>query len=465
MLDNQALWSELRNRLRSVLNEHEFNTWFGQASLNLDGDTATLLVPNHLFLNWIKDRYHTLLEQALVLAAGQPMLLALAIVDEGVRISAVPPKLISPALAAPLPVLASQAPAPISGAPAASGASAINPRYTFDTFLVGPSNELAHAACLAVASQPGRQYNPLFIYGGPGLGKTHLLCAVGNSILKNNPQAKVHYCSAESFTNELIKAIRFDGVSAFQEKYRHMDCLLLDDIQFLGGRERTQEEFFHTFNSLYNSGKQIVVTSDKMPKEIVYLEKRVCSRFEWGLLADLQPPDEELKMAILHNKAQERGMELGLNVAQFLARQSDNNIRSLEGYLTRLIAVSEIQGVEITIDMATKIIGSLASDHKIKIDDIINMTADYFGIQVEDIKSGRKNREVSHPRQIAMYMARKLTKNSFPEIGKAFGNKDHSTVVKGVKKIEDLIRSSYEAAEQIRRLEQSIMEGKPLKSK
>ncbi len=457
-MDSKILWSEVAARLHSVLSDHEFNTWFSQVSLLVNDDTATLVVPNHLFLNWIKDRYRSMLEQALLLAAGKPMLLALAIASEADRVQ-------SPIL--PMTAHNFGAPSPPTPAPArlydSFSPGAINPKYKFSTFLVGPSNELAHAACMAVASQPGRQYNPLFIYGGPGLGKTHLLCAVGNAILQNNPSAKIHYCSAESFTNELIKAIRFDEVAMFQEKYRQMDCLLLDDIQFLGGRERTQEEFFHTFNSLYNAGKQIVVTSDKMPKEIVYLEKRVISRFEWGLLADLQPPDEELKMAILHNKASERGMELGLNVAQFLAQHSDNNIRSLEGYLTRLIAVSEIQGVEITMEMATKIIGSLVTDQKIKIDDIINITAGYFGVLADDIKSGRKNREISYPRQVAMYLARRLTKNSFPEIGRAFGNKDHSTVVKGVKKIEFLTRSNYEAGEQIKRLEQSVIEGKAIK--
>lgn len=462
-MDSLSLWADVSKRLTSVLNKHEFNTWFGQASLQLTDDTATLYVPNHLFLNWINDRYRSMLEQALLLAIGKPVLLAFAINGGLAKTEQLAPAVL---------------PDPPSGSPGistlfvpytsnnyqANTGTTINKKYNFNTFLVGPSNELAHAACMAVASQPGRQYNPLFIYGGPGLGKTHLLCAIGNAMLQANPQAKIQYCSAESFTNELIKAIRFDGISAFQEKFRHMDCLLLDDIQFLGGRERTQEEFFHTFNSLYNAGKQIVVTSDKMPKEIVYLEKRITSRFEWGLLADLQPPDEELKMAILHNKASERGMELGLNVAQFLARQSDSNIRSLEGYLTRLIAVSEIQGVEITMEMATKIIGALVTDHKIKIEDIINITSAYFSIHVDDIKSGKKNREISYPRQAAMYLARKLTKHSFPEIGKAFGNKDHSTVVKGVKKIDDLIRSNYEIGEQIRRLEQSVIKGKTIKT-
>ncbi|MDR1396378.1 MAG: chromosomal replication initiator protein DnaA [Desulfarculales bacterium] len=448
-MSNQALWGSLSSHLLSVLNEHEFNTWFSRTSLTVNDGTATLLVPNYLFLNWIKDNYHNLLEQALILVSGKPMLLSLAIAGNS----------------APLPEAPVLPPEnePVSLSDKKREYSSLNPRYVFSNFLVGSSNKLAHAACKAVASQPGGQYNPLFIYGGTGLGKTHLLCAVGNAILDNNPSAKVYYCSAENFTNDLFKAVRFDGVNSFQEKYRHVDCLLLDDIQFLGGKERTQEEFFHTFNTLYNYGKQIVVTSDKMPKDIIYLGKKVCSRFECGLLADLQPPDEELKMSILYNKALERGIELGLNVAQFLARQPDSNIRALEWYLTKLIAVSEIQGVEITVEMASKIINSLAGGHKIKLEDIINIVAEYFSVAAEDIKSGRKHREVSYPRQIAMYMSRKLTRTSFLEIGKAFGNKDHSTVLKGVKRIEVSIRSNYEASEQIRRLEEYITGEKNIK--
>jgi chromosomal replication initiator protein len=439
----------LSSHLRSVLAEREFNVWFSRTSLAVKDDTATLLVPNYLFLNWIKDRYYSLLKQSLILVSGKPMLLTLAVAGS--------------------PAAFTDAPLPLKIEKNRAGSkkeenSSLNTRYLFSNFMVGPSNELAHAACMTVASCPGVQYNPLFIYGGPGFGKTHLLCAIGNAILDNNPSAKVYYSPAENFTNNLLKATRFGEVNYFQEKYRHMDCLLLDDIHFLEGKEKLHKEFFNIFSTLYHSGKQIVVSSEKMPNDIAYLEKKIYSLFERGLLADLQPPGEELKMTILHSKALQKGIDLELNVAKFLASLPDSSISSLEWYLTKLIAVSEIQGVEITIDTASKIIESLSGDNKIKPEDIIHIVARHFSVAAEDIKSGRKHREISYPRQIAMYISRKLTKASFLEIGKAFGNKDHSTVVKGFKKIESSIKNSYEVAEQIRRLEEYIIEEKNIKT-
>jgi chromosomal replication initiator protein len=277
-------------------------------------------------------------------------------------------------------------------------------------------------------------------------------------MVNENPGAKVHYCSAESFTNELLQAVRFDGIASFQEKYRQVDCLLIDDVQFLAGRERTQEEFFHTFNVLYNAGRQIILSSDKMPKDIPGLEKRLRTRFEWGLMADLQPPDEETKAVILQRKAAERGLELSRKVASFLAHQPESNVRVLEGYLTRVIAISSFQGVEVTLDLVKRVVGPLVSERQVSIEDVLAAVASHFGIKVSDLKGSRKNREVSQPRQVAMYLARRLTRHSFPEIGRAFGGKDHSTVVKGVKKIETILRENPELAERVRLVERSLME-------
>lgn len=429
-----------------MVSPHEFETWFLPLSMRRDPDGGVvLLVPNRFYADWIAERYSNLLNQALTQELGSGHALRFEVLNG------------SPATgeaAAPAPRPA------VLATPAASVSPVnLNPRYTFSTFVVGHCNELARAACLAVAEQPGRQYNPLFIFGGAGLGKTHLLTAVGNHVLQSNPMARVYYGSAEGFTNELIQAVRFDGFARFQEKYRQVDCLLLDDIQFLAGRERTQEEFFHTFNALYQAGKQIVLTSDKMPKDIMGLEKRLRTRFEWGLLVDLQPPDEETKIAILQKKAAERGLDLSRKVANFLSKQPESNVRVLEGYLTRIIAISSFQGVEITLDLVKRVVGPLVSERQVSIEDVLSTVANQFGVKVSDLKGSRKTREVSHPRQVAMYLARRLTRSSFPEIGRSFGGKDHSTVVKGVKKVEELLRENPELAEQVRVAERIITEG------
>ena len=435
------VWLGASQQLRSLVSSQEYDTWFSPLDLRLEDDArAVVLVPNRFYAEWIGDRYRSLLEHALSQAAGQSLRLEFEVSLAQEVAPAARPRPLAP-VARPLL------------------AATLNPRYTFDTFVVGNCNELARAACLAVAEQPGRQYNPLFIFGGAGLGKTHLLGAVGNQFLLHKPGGLVHYGSAEGFTNELIQAIRFDGIARFQEKYRQVDCLLLDDIQFLAGRDRTQEEFFHTFNALHQSGKQIVVTSDKMPKDIPGLEKRLRTRFEWGLMVDLQPPDEETKIAILQKKALERGLELSRKVAGFLAKQPEGNIRVLEGYLTRIIAISTFQGVEITLDLVKRVVGPLISERQVSIDEVLSTVASQFGLKVSDIKGSRKTREVSQPRQVAMYLARRLTRCSFPEIGRFFGGKDHSTVVKGVKKIEGLLKDHPDLAEKVRSTERLLVEG------
>jgi chromosomal replication initiator protein len=423
-----------------LVSPQEFDTWFTPLSLRLEGeDRAVVIVPNRFYADWIGERYGAILDHALRQALGRPLT-----VNYEVEEASIAARLARPVETAPRP----RPLAPPS----------LNPRYTFASFVVGNCNELAQAASLAVAEQPGRQYNPLFIFGGAGLGKTHLLTAVGNHFLQHHPGALIHYGSAEVFTNELIQAMRFDGIARFHDKYRQLDCLLLDDIQFLAGRERTQEEFFHTFNALYQAGKQIVVTSDKMPKDIPGLEKRLRTRFEWGLMVDLQPPDEETKVAILQTKAAERGLDLSRKVASFLAKQPEGNVRVLEGYLTRIIAISSFQGVEVTLDLVKRVVGPLVSDRQVSIEEVLSMVASQFGVKVSDLKGSRKTREVSQPRQVAMYLARRLTRSSFPEIGRSFGGKDHSTVVKGVKKISEMLRDNPELAEMVRSTERLLTE-------
>jgi chromosomal replication initiator protein len=422
----------------------EFDTWFRPLRFRLDEDQAVLVVPNHFYSEWIKERHQESLARAITDALGPGASLSFEL-GSGQPESA-PPEVEA------MKTMDMEAAPPDPVNPLAT-------RYTFDNFVVGPCNELAHAACKAVSDHPGRQYNPLFIFGAAGLGKTHLLTAVGNHVLKRFPGYKVVYCSTEAFTNELLQAVRFDGISTFRDKYRQVDSLLLDDIQFLAGRERTQEEFFHTFNTLYETGKQIILTSDKMPRDIPGLEKRLQTRFEWGLLTDLQAPDEETKVAILQAKAAEHGVDLSRQVCFFLASQPESNVRVLEGYLTRIIAVSNFQGVEVTLDLVRRVVGPMLAERQVSLEDVMGTVARHYGIKVVDIKSSRKTRDVTHPRQVAMYLARKLTRASFPEIGKAFGNKDHSTVVKGVKKLDRVLQEDPEEAERVRSLERILREG------
>jgi chromosomal replication initiator protein len=448
--DNQAagraerLWSEISQRLRAGMTAHEYDTWFRPLGFRLEENRAVLVVPNLFFSEWIRERHQDSLAQALTEALGRGMSVAF--------------ELASGELSLPNPDSAEMEPLDLEPADP-KPVSPLAPRYTFDNFVVGPCNELAHAACKAVSDHPGRQYNPLFIFGAAGLGKTHLLTAVGNHVLKRFNGHKIVYCSTEVFTNELLQAVRFDGINAFRDKYRQVDGLLLDDIQFLAGRERTQEEFFHTFNALYEAGKQIILTSDKMPRDIPGLEKRLQTRFEWGLMTDLQPPDEETKVAILQAKAAEHGVDLSRQVCFYLAQQPESNVRVLEGYLTRIIAVSNFQGVEVTLDLVRRVVGPMLAERQVSLDDVMGTVARHYGIKVADIKSSRKTREVTHPRQVAMFLARKLTRASFPEIGKAFGNKDHSTVVKGVKKMDRLLQEDPEEAERVRSLERILREG------
>ncbi len=319
----------------------------------------------------------------------------------------------------------------------------LNPKYTFDSFVIGNSNRFAHAASLAVAESPAKAYNPLFIYGGVGLGKTHLMHAIGHYILNNNPKSQVVYVSSEKFTNELINSIKDDKNVEFRNKYRNIDILLVDDIQFIAGKERTQEEFFHTFNALYEANKQIIISSDRPPKEIPTLEDRLRSRFEWGLIADIQAPDFETRMAILKKKADVEKLNIPNEVMVYIATKIKSNIRELEGALIRIVAFSSLTNKEISVDLASEALKDIISSkqtRQVTIDIIQEVVANYYNLKIEDLKSARRTRNIAFPRQIAMYLSRKLTDMSLPKIGEEFGGRDHTTVIHAYEKISNNLK-------------------------
>jgi chromosomal replication initiator protein len=334
----------------------------------------------------------------------------------------------------------------------------LNRKYTFEEFVAGSSNQFAFAAAMAVANNPATTYNPLFIYGGVGLGKTHLVNAIGNALLKKSPNMRVCYYTSEKFTNELINSIRYNRMDEFHKKFRSMDILLIDDIQFIAGKERTQEEFFHTFNTLYESHKQIVVTSDKFPKEIPGLEERLRSRFEWGLIADIQPPDIETKQAILKMKAEQNKIYVPEEVILFLANASCSNVRELEGYLVRLSAYSSLTSTPINLETARKVLKDILVERsrELSVEEIIKKVGAHFNVKVTDLKSPKRLKAVVLPRQIAMYLARQLTSSSYPEIGERFGGKDHSTIIHAIRKVEKLMEENYQLRQTVEHLKVSL---------
>jgi len=331
------------------------------------------------------------------------------------------------------------------------------PRYTFATFVVGGSNQFAHAACKAVAAQPGRHYNPLFLYGGVGLGKTHLANAIGHATLQHQPEARVAYLSAETFMTQLINALRRDRMEEFKSLFRKTDVLIIDDVQFLANRERTQEEFFHTFNALHEARRQIVLTSDKVPKEIPGLEERLRNRFEWGLIADIQPPDMETRVAILERKAELDGLDLPHDVALFLASKVDSNVRELEGCLTRLSAFASLSQTTLTVELAQQVLQDLLRDRRrVGIESIQKAVCELYGIGLVDLLSKKRTRNIALPRQVAMFLARRLTADSFPTIGQHFGGRDHSTVIHAINAIEERIQADQELRSVVDQLERTL---------
>ena len=427
----KEIWQQCLSAIGKKISQQCFDIWLNPLEvLNITESAVELEVPNKFFKDWLSENYHSLLQDILFQITKRHYSIHFRLKD-GTEEKEVKPK------------AADKNPRVIKQTMKEDG---LNPSYSFEAFVVGSCNQFAHAAALAVAHLPAKNYNPLFIYGGVGLGKTHLLNAIGNHIVQNDLMAKVCYLSSEKFTNELINCLRYEKMTEFRTKYRNKDVLLVDDIQFFGGKERTQEEFFHTFNTLYDSHKQIVITSDKLPKEIPGLEERLRSRISWGLIADIQPPDVETKVAILCKKAEIYNIALSNDVGLFLASQLGSNIRELEGALTRLRAFASLTGNDISISLAKETLKDILSDRQkmISVDNIQKAVAAFYNIKVSDLKSSKKLKIFAFPRQISMYLCRTLTKASFPEIGAKFGGKDHSTVIHAFRQIEKKVAEDRE---------------------
>ena len=412
-------WEKVLNIVEKKVNQQSYNTWFKPTQLIKHDEKALYVrVPNAFFQDWLNDHIDVVLDAARLAGIGD---ISVVYITEKVSTEPTSP--------------GSQGRLDFD-----SIDNFLNPKYTFDTFVVGSSNQFAHAAALAVGERPSKAYNPLFMYGGVGLGKTHLMHAIGQLIKMRNKELRLTYISTEKFTNELINAIRYDKLVSFRERYRNNDVLLIDDIQFIAGKERTQEEFFHTFNSLYDTQKQIIISADCPPREIPTLEERLHSRFEWGLIADIQPPDLETKVAIIKKKAERQNIMLPDNVALFIASKIKSNIRELEGALVRLIAYCSLTGSEITLPMAQETLRDILplGDKTVTVEMIQKTVADHFGMRVQELKSKNNSKSVAVPRQICMYLCKRLTRTSLPLIGREFGNKHHTTVLHSVSKIEQM---------------------------
>jgi chromosomal replication initiator protein len=414
------------------------STWFEPIVCeNVLEDRIVLSVPNNFFIVWIKDNYLPLLKDSLVEAAGAPMALDFLSRDDAGVPEVQSPQVIDKSL--------EQITESLSMTDEFALKRNLNPRYTFESFVVGGCNQFAHAAAMSVTENLGKSYNPLFLYGGSGLGKTHLMSAIGYAVLSKDKTKRVSFSTSEEFTNEMINAIRYDKMIDFRNKYRSVDLLLIDDIQFIAGKERTQEEFFHTFNAIYEARKQIVITSDRFPNDISEMEHRLRSRFSWGLVADMGVPDLETKVAILKRKAYEDAIELPDDVSYFLAEQVESNIRELVGYLIRVIAMSTLQGLPLTKDLAQVALKEILHRHSknVTVEDIISVVSKAFNVKASDIKSKKKHKLYALPRQIGMYLGRELTELSYPDIGAAFGGKDHSTVIYACRKIEKKLEQDH----------------------
>ena len=431
-----TIWEQVLGRIETKVNNYTYLTWFENTSLLRDSGSDILIqVVDPMAVDWINKHYTGLIAEALG-EVGRPGV-SFAFIPEGSEMPAVPAPTTMPRSSD-----AEELEAGFDAADQAesTGASGLSPRYSFDTFIVGASNQFAHAACRAVAEAPSRSYNPLFLYGGVGLGKTHLMHAIGHYVLTHSPGLKLTYISAERFMNEVINAIRYDRILEFRERYRGVDILLVDDIQFIVGKERTQTEFFHTFNALHDAQKQIILSSDCPPHQITELEERLRSRFEWGLIADIQPPDLETKIAILKRKADAEGVFLPDDVSLFIAGRIKSNIRELEGSLIRLLAYASLTGRELSMSLAQEVLRDVLrqEERAVTIDAIQKFVAEYYQLKQHELKSRNNSKSVAMPRQVAMYLCKSLTNSSLPEIGKSFGGKHHSTVIHSIRKVEEL---------------------------
>lgn len=422
-------WQKTLDILETELSKPSFETWLKTTKVVTRYDnTIVIAVPNEFAKDWLESRYANLIKNTLQLVTSEEINLEFILPQPDGEINFLP-KNNKKHIKRSNFSLDNE-----------SLSSSFNPKYTFDTFVVGNSNRFAHAASLAVSEAPAKAYNPLFIYGGVGLGKTHLMHAIGQYVLHNTPNMKVVYVSSEKFTNELINAIRDDKTVQFRNKYRNMDILLVDDIQFLAGKERTQEEFFHTFNALYEANKQLIISSDRQPKEIPTLEDRLRSRFEWGLITDIQAPDLETRIAILRKKAKIENINVQNEVMVYIADKIQSNIRELEGALVRVVAYSSLTGKEITLELASEALKDILPENKpkqISIELIQQAIAEYFNLKIDDFKAKKRTRSIAYPRQIAMYLCRELTDSSLPKIGEEFGGRDHTTVLHAHDKISN----------------------------
>ena len=438
------LWEKVREELKKEIGEQQFTNWLAPIkAISFNNNQITLEVPNAFTSDWIKSHYLEKIKDTLKRVSGEEI---------GVEFSV-----------GKAPVVSSEIGDRSSEivVPRASWSRDLNPKYTFEGFVVGPSNRFAQAACLAVAESPARRYNPLFIYGGVGLGKTHLLHAIGHFILKKKPDMKVMYVTTEKFMNEMIDAIQHGVILKFRNKYRTIDALLIDDIQFLANKESTQEEFFHTFNELHNSYKQIVISCDRLSKEIPALEERLKSRFEWGLTVDIKPPDLETRIAILKKKAGIDNLSIPEEVIFFIANGVKSNIRDLEGSLIRVVAFSSLTKGPITEELAKEVLkDSLEKEEekRITIDLIQKVVAAHFDLHIADMKAQKRTKAIAFPRQIAMYLSRNLTDSSLPEIGENFGGRDHTTVMHGYDKIKERLEKDPDFGKTIERLIKEIKE-------
>ena len=428
---NSPVWKHCVSRLEGELTEQQFNTWIRPLQAVENGGTLRLLAPNRFVLDWVRDHFLERIAEIVDQEGRGNLRLCLEVGSSATTATAAGN--------------GRQArPEPLWG-------SALNPEYTFETFVEGKSNQLARAASIQVAENPGRAYNPLFIYGGTGLGKTHLMHAVGNLMRRLDPEARVIYLHSERFVEDMVKAIQGGGeaINRFKRFYRSVDALLIDDIQFFAGKERSQEEFFHTFNALLESQQQVILTCDRYPKEVGGLEDRLKSRFGWGLTVAIEPPELETRVAILMNKAQQAGVELPHEVAFFIAKRIRSNIRDLEGALKRVIANAHFTGRPITLDFAKEALRDLLAlqDKLVTIDNIQRTVAEYYKIRVSDLTSARRSRSITRPRQVAMALAKELTSHSLPEIGQAFGGRDHTTVLHACRKVRELRETDPRIAE------------------